>query len=421
MKKISEVTRQDLIDIITGGFLVKELVDGDEAYELDTDKSGRFIIRMPYCGRLDEVVFLSRLYNLDELPSYDSRYRTAREDIIKHTVANDDWEPFWVFTDDRFDLLQDADDEPLLQLICEMLHPAVRIESKPWKEYVKKFNEILAADGYELYAAEGISGRDIYKYREKDVIKIEVTPTSKYTALQPIGEGSYAIVFKYEDVFYNRTFALKRAKKNLDAKELERFKREYEQMARLHSPYVLEVYSYDEGKNEYVMEYMDQTLEKYITKSNATLTVPQRKAIILQLIKGYGYIHSKGIFHRDISFKNVLLREYDDAIIVKISDFGLVKIPDSDLTSENSELKGCLNDPSLKVKGFGSYDLLDEIYALSLLISYIITGKTNFSTIKEPCVRAFMNKGTDADRSKRYQSLDEMRIGAIDCLNALQS
>lgn len=327
---------------------------------------------------------------------------------------------FGAFSDGRFKLANGSDDEPLLKLICEMLHPSVRIESKPWMEYLKKFNDILAPDGYELYAAEGVSGRDIYKYREKDVVEVENNSTKRYVALKPIGEGSYATVLKFKDEFYNKTFALKRAKKELDKKELERFKREFEQMSKLHSPYIVEVYSYDEEKNEYTMEYMDYTLEKYISKNNSTLSIQQRKGIIVQLIKGYQYLHSTGLFHRDVSFKNVLLNEYDDVLVVKISDFGLVKIPDSDLTSENSELKGCLNDPTLKIKGFGAYDLLDEIYALTLLFVYIITGKTNYAGIKESCVRDFMGNGTNADRRQRYQSLDELQRGAIECLTTMQ-
>ena len=82
--------------------------------------------------------------------------------------------------------------------------------------------------------------------------------------LKLIGEGSYAQVFKYFDKFYLRSFALKRAKKELTSKELERFKREYEQMSGLRSPYVLEVFSYNEANKEYVMEFMNSPLDKYI-------------------------------------------------------------------------------------------------------------------------------------------------------------
>lgn len=68
--------------------------------------------------------------------------------------------------------------------------------------------------------------------------------------LKLIGEGSYAQVFRYRDLNYDKYFVLKRAKANLNDKELERFKREFEQMKGLNSPYVVEVYRYDDEKKE---------------------------------------------------------------------------------------------------------------------------------------------------------------------------
>ena len=109
------------------------------------------------------------------------------------------------------------------------------------------------------------------------------------------------------------------------------------------------------------------------------------------------------MFHRDISINNVLLRKYDDVLIVKLSDFGLVKLSDSDLTSENTEFKGSLNDPSLKIEGFGNYGLLHEIYAITLLFSYVLTGKTNWAKITDPAVKTFMEKGN----LQEYNSLNK--------------
>ena len=98
-------------------------------------------------------------------------------------------------------------------------------------------------------------------------------------------------------------------------------------MNELKSPYVLEVHRYDEEKNEYYMEYADETLKKFIERNNSTLTIKRRRAIAMQIFKGFSYIHSKGYLHRDISFTNVLLQHYEnDLTIVKISDFGLVKM-----------------------------------------------------------------------------------------------
>jgi eukaryotic-like serine/threonine-protein kinase len=70
--------------------------------------------------------------------------------------------------------------------------------------------------------------------------------------LRMIGEGSYAKVFRYRDEFYNKYFVLKRAKNDLDDKELERFKREFDVMNELKSPYVLEVYRYDDKKTNII-------------------------------------------------------------------------------------------------------------------------------------------------------------------------
>lgn len=257
----------------------------------------------------------------------------------------------------------------------------------------------------------------IFRLTESIAIKSE---SHTYVAtLKPIGAGSYANVFRYTDSFYQKDFVLKRAKSDLNEKELQRFRREYEEMHSLRSPYVVEVYSYNEAKHEYIMELMDCSLEKYISINNQSMTLQERRNIIMQLLRAYGYLHTKNIYHRDISPKNVLLKLYDDALIVKLSDFGLVKIVDSDLTSENTEIKGSLNDPALKTEGFANYGFLHEVYAITLLFVFIMTGKSNWAKITDPHVISFMNKGTNPDKTKRFQTLDELSEAVKSCLAAM--
>lgn len=223
-----------------------------------------------------------------------------------------------------------------------------------------------------------------------------------------IGSGSYANVYKYKDTFYNRPFILKRAKKELTDKEVARFKREFDVMNDLSSPYILEVYCYNPDKNEYIMEYMDYTLDGYIAAHNSTLTIVQRKGIAQQILRAFDYLHSKGHLHRDISPKNILIKEYDDTLVVKLSDFGLVKIPDSTLTTVNTEFKGYFNDPALVVEGFNTYGIVHETYALTRVIYFVMTGKTNTEKITNQNLRAFVEKGLNPDKIKRFQNIRDM-------------
>ena len=226
--------------------------------------------------------------------------------------------------------------------------------------------------------------------------------------LKLIGSGSYANVYKYKDTLYNRPFILKRAKKELTDKEVARFKREFDVMNDLSSPYILEVYCYNPDKNEYIMEYMDYTLDGYIAAHNSTLTIVQRKGIAQQILRAFDYLHSKGHLHRDISPKNILIKEYDDTLVVKLSDFGLVKIPDSTLTTVNTEFKGYFNDPALVVEGFNTYGIVHETYALTRVIYFVMTGKTNTEKITNQNLRNFVERGLNPDKTKRFQNIRDM-------------
>ena len=232
--------------------------------------------------------------------------------------------------------------------------------------------------------------------------------SNQYYELKYKTHGSYADVYEYNDSFYNRKFILKRAKENLNDKELERFKQEYEQMSQLHSPYVVEVYNYNEERNEYIMEYMDGTLADYILNSNPKPTRKERIYIVNQVLRAFKYIHSKGLLHRDISPSNILLKKYNDAIIIKIADFGLVKVPDSTLTSYSTKPKGRFIDPALDSEGYANYSIEDETFVLTKVVSYIMTGSAWIISDIDEKLKKFLQKGISSDKTERYHSVDEM-------------
>lgn len=117
---------------------------------------------VPWAGRMEEPAFLGRLYPVNDLPSYDNRFRTAAEDIWQHRVNNPhDWDDDWVFEDPRFGLLA-GDDETFLNFLAETVHPRVRPDPDEASQLVASYNRHLRRDGYELLAVSAISGRPVY-------------------------------------------------------------------------------------------------------------------------------------------------------------------------------------------------------------------------------------------------------------------
>lgn len=286
-------------------------------------------------------------------------------------------------------------------------------------EIIPYYKEVLDKCGSFLQSAGGspipkdFEKIDIVELNSIFILKsstsIERNKSKVVFTTKLIGEGSYANVYKYKDDYYNRHFVIKQAKKDLNDREYERFKREFNEMKKLNSPYVIEVYNFNDLKRQYTMEFADETLEKYISKNNNKLTVEDRINIVNQILRAFSYINRKGVLHRDISTKNVLIKRYDDIIVVKISDFGLVKLENSNLTKVDTEIKGSLNDPKLEITGFSNYSIEHETYALVRLIYYIMTGKMRLESFSSKKLELFVNKGISDDLNSRFKSADEIK------------
>ncbi len=142
--RVSEITRRDIIDAIR------------------TE-------RINWCGRLEEVELLSRLFDLSALPSTDGRFRDAAGDICQHRVNNYDWDDDWVFSDPRFRLLN-GDDEVFLRFLCETIHPVVRPDVMEAERLCQLYNDCLRNDGFQLVEKTRLSGKPVFVGRYVGVV-----------------------------------------------------------------------------------------------------------------------------------------------------------------------------------------------------------------------------------------------------------
>jgi hypothetical protein len=73
-------------------------------------------------------------------------------------VRNNDWENDWVFSDPRFNLLYESDEE-FLRFLCETVHPIVRPDADEARKLVDIYNKELAPDGWKTGRCQGGFGK----------------------------------------------------------------------------------------------------------------------------------------------------------------------------------------------------------------------------------------------------------------------
>jgi hypothetical protein len=150
-RTISEITRRNIIDELR-------------------------IWNVSWAGRLGEVEFLSRLYDLTALHSNDHRVDSFEGDICQHRYNNHDWPDDWVFTDSRIDLLH-AKDAAFLDFLCLLIHPAVRSEQKDADALNAMFNKHLIADRWEIAESGQLSGKAVYSSRQRITAQVRLKPS----------------------------------------------------------------------------------------------------------------------------------------------------------------------------------------------------------------------------------------------------
>jgi very-short-patch-repair endonuclease len=112
-------------------------------------------------GKLDLIIFLKRIYELDDMPSKeDGRFDTATKEIEQHMVNfPDDWEYSYLF--DYLGLKNEPDDI-FFKFLEQVTHPVVQ-EQKMQIFFVELINNHLFKDGFRLESKEQMSGLPIYQ------------------------------------------------------------------------------------------------------------------------------------------------------------------------------------------------------------------------------------------------------------------
>jgi predicted Ser/Thr protein kinase len=209
-----------------------------------------------------------------------------------------------------------------------------------------------------------------------------------YDILAPVGKGGMGVVFRARQRMLKRIVAIKILTAQYNDEVRQRFDREIKITAKLDHPNIVKVLSggvvAEEGeykdKPYFAMEYIagrdlaTWALEKPRTPGACAEAV----AVLCEAIN---YAHERRIVHRDLKPQNVLVTLEGD--VMKICDFGLAKITDSDLT-RSGDIMGTLQYmPPEQVKGErAKIGPPTDVYALGAVLYHILVGKPPFQAAR---------------------------------------
>ncbi|MGG1880698.1 hypothetical protein ABDI30_24490 [Paenibacillus cisolokensis] len=120
-------------------------------------------VRNNIAGKYDLIEFLNRIWDLDSMPSKDSRFENATGDIWQHMINNDDFDEVYLY--EKYLELMTATDEVFIKFLEQVVHPLVRHQDEQ-DEYIQFINKHLANDGYKFSLADNISGFPVYRIDE---------------------------------------------------------------------------------------------------------------------------------------------------------------------------------------------------------------------------------------------------------------
>ena len=206
----------------------------------------------------------------------------------------------------------------------------------------------------------------------------------RYHVLEEVGRGAMGVVYKAYDPVIEREVAIKaielafRANNEETQVYLKRFYREAKAAGKLNHPNIVTIYDVDEDKETgtpyIVMEFLQGSSLQETTSSGIRLDLEDTKRIILQIADALDYAHRAGIVHRDIKSANILIL---DGLKVKIADFGIARMPSSDLTQEG-QFVGTPNYMSPEQIQGRPIDGRSDLFSLGVIFYMLLTGERPF-------------------------------------------
>ncbi|MBT8247312.1 MAG: serine/threonine-protein kinase, partial [Acidimicrobiia bacterium] len=252
-----------------------------------------------------------------------------------------------------------------------------------------------------------------------------------------LGEGGMGVVWEAEQERPKRRVALKVMRRDhlVDETHARMFHREAESLARLKHPNIAAIYESghtDDGHDYFAMELVrGETLDRWLQQRTETIDSAElelRLHLFRTLCDAVHYAHQRGVIHRDLKPSNIIVTGESSTAsgaptgsgspTVKILDFGLARITDSDIAatmiSEVGIIKGTLQymSPEQARGEVAAIDVRTDVYALGVMLYEMLAGRRPYDVSRSALAEAVRVICEETPRSLRQSSSGIRRLDA---------
>jgi len=224
----------------------------------------------------------------------------------------------------------------------------------------------------------------------------ESRPTQQipgFQMLERLGSGAMATVFKARQLSLDRKVAIKVLPRRLseNAEYVERFYQEGRAAAKLNHPNIVQAIDVGEagGLHYFVMEYVEGSTVYHAISEGEPYGEAESLDIIIQIAEALAHAHERGLIHRDVKPKNIMISKDGEA---KLADMGLAREA-ADSEAAQMEAGRAYGTPYYispeQIRGEVNIDFRADIYSLGATLYHMLTGQVPFGG---PTPSAVMHK-----------------------------
>jgi serine/threonine-protein kinase len=209
-----------------------------------------------------------------------------------------------------------------------------------------------------------------------------------YQLITKCGKGAMATVYKARQISLDRIVAVKVLPKKMSENQefVERFYQEGRAAARLsHNNIVqaIDVGSTPDGYHFFVMEYIEgptlyDMMQPPPAGTSHKFSEDEALDITIQICEALVHAHQRGLIHRDVKPKNIILTPQH---VAKLTDLGLARATD-DTNAAESEAGKAYGTPYYispeQIRGDVDIDFRADIYSLGATLYHLLTGRPPF-------------------------------------------